>query len=457
MSAQPGTCLRPAFELRLARGRAYIVRRADRQLVSALSPTEAVLVGLLDGHRSWEEVTLHFLEGFGEEVRPAMRYAFERLGPVLHNGVSSGHPYSLGQLGSVAPPDPREGIRLLPGPRVLHWHVTQYCPRRCAYCYAEPIHGSQAPDATISLERLRVLFSEAAELGANTLLVSGAEPFLREDLPEAIGLAIAAGLAILLTTKFPVTPDIAERLAQAGLRHLAFSIDSLDSDENATLIGSRSYASQMLKAVRNLRSVGVEFSIQSVVTLHNLSSMDAVARFAADEGARVMQLVPFKDVRNPITSLSNSDLRLDDNSVVNEICDRLSRAHRDLKIERFVEASNSGGFHCDIGQTKLLMLPDGVVHRCYKLTSDASLRGADLKQVSLARAWHDPAFVDITLPPARAYAQTVCGSCGSKPNCDTSGRCIYDALINHGRYASPDRNCAGRARLRRPTITIRAI
>ena len=211
---------------------------------------------------------------------------------------------------------------------------------------------------------------------------------------------------------------------------------------------------QRLKAVRNLRSVGVEFSIQSVVTLHNLSSMDAVARFAADEGARVMQLVPFKDVRNPITSLSNSDLRLDDNSVVNEICDRLSRAHRQPKIERFVEASNSGGFHCDIGQTKLLMLPDGVVHRCYKLTSDASLRGADLKQVSLARAWHDPAFVDITLPPARAYAQTVCGSCGSKPNCDTSGRCIYDALINHGRYASPDRNCAGRARLRRPTITI---
>ncbi len=426
--------------------------------MSALSPTEAVLVGLLDGHRSREDVTLHFLEAFGDEVRPAIQYAFERLGPVLHNGASLGHPYSLEQLGSVAPPDPREGIRLLPGPRVLHWHVTQYCPRRCAYCYAEPIHGSQAPDATISLERLRVLFSEAAELGANTLLVSGAEPFLREDLPEAIGLAIAVGLGILLTTKYPVTPDIAERLAQAGLRHLSFSIDSLDPEQNEILIGSQNYASQILKAVRNVRSAGVEFSVQSVVTRYNLGSMGAVARFAADEGARVMQLVPFKDVRSPITTLSNADLRLDEDAAVDEICDQLSQTQSSLKIERFVEATNSGGFHCDIGQTKLFMLPDGVVHRCYKLTSDASLRGADLKQVSLARAWHDPAFVDIALPPAHAYAQTVCGSCVTKPKCDTSGRCIYDALINHGRYVSPDRNCVGRAQLtRHATITIRAI
>ena len=219
------------------------MRRADRQLVSALSPTEAVLVGLLDGHRSWEEVTLHFLEGFGEEVRPAMRYAFERLGPVLHNGVSSGHPYSLGQLGSVAPPDPERRHPAATGSAglALACHTVLPASLRLLLCRAHPRLPGAGRNHQPRTAESPVLGGGRAP-GANTLLVSGAEPFLRDDLPEAIGLAIAAGLAILLTTKFPVTPDIAERLAQAGLRHLAFSIDSLDSDENATLIGSRSYA-----------------------------------------------------------------------------------------------------------------------------------------------------------------------------------------------------------------------
>lgn len=450
--------LRPAFELRLRAGRAYIVRQADGQPISALGPSEAVFVSLLDGRRTLEEVERSFCAAFGEGMRDAVRYTGERVAPLLHVGPASRHAYPVSELAAVTPADPAEGIRLLPGPRVLHWHVTQYCPRRCAYCYAEPRHGTKAPDATLGLDRLRVLFSEAADLGATELLVSGAEPFLRRDLPEAISAAIASGLGILLTTKFPIDANIAERLAAGGLRHLSLSIDTLEAEENAILIGSRQYARQMRRVVANLRAAGLQFSIQCVVTPFNVDSVAAVARFAESEGARVLQLVPYKDVRQPIAALANAALRLHDTTVVDQLRNRLALDHPALQIERFVEATDNGGFHCDIGQTKLLILPDGVVHRCYKLTSDRSLRGLDLNQVSLARAWHDPGFVEAILPSPDAYGATICGTCGSKTRCDLSGRCIYDALVHHGRYAAPDRGCAGRAGLvRRAVIKLRAI
>lgn len=458
MNLLDATALRPTFAVRILRNRAYIVRRSDEQPVAALSPAEAVLVRLLDGERLVRDLEQEFAAAFGETMRPGFRYALERLAPLLHDGPTIPCEHGVEELAAVASADPAEGIRPIPGPRVLHWHVTQYCPRRCAYCYAEPIHGSKAPDATVGLQRLKVLFEEAVDLGAVTILVSGAEPFLRPDLPEALGLAIDAGLSLLLTTKYPISANIAERLARAGVNHISLSIDSLDSDENACLVGSRTYASQMRRTVRNLHSAGVEFSVQSVVTQHNVRSVAAVAKFAEREGARVMQLVPYKDVRNPIAALSNADLRLQEVSLVDELCDGLAQKHPQIQIQRFVEAANDGGFHCDIGQTKLLILPDGVVHRCYKLTSDASLRGMDLKEVSLARGWHDPGFVEIALPAAHVYAGTVCGSCGSKPNCDRSGRCIYDAAVNHGRYAVPDRNCSGRTMLHKhPTIEIRVV
>lgn len=458
MNSSNANALRPTFAIRVLRNRAYIVRRSDEQPIAALSPAEAVLVRLLDGRRSVRDVEHSFAAAFGENMRSESRYAFDRLAPLMYAGPTVPCEYSVEQLAAVASADPAEGIRLIPGPRVLHWHVTQYCPRRCGYCYAEPVLGSKALDATISLQRLKVLFEEAVDLGASTILVSGAEPFVRRDLPEALGLAIAAGLSLLLTTKYPISASIARRLASARVDHISLSIDSLEPDENAWLVGSRSYASQIQRAMRNLHAAGIQFSIQSVVTQRNLRSIPAVASFAETAGARVMQLVPYKDVRNPITELGNADLRLQQASLVDELCDTLAQRHPNLHIERFVEAANAGGFHCDIGQTKLLILPDGVIHRCYKLTSDASLRGMDLKEVTLARGWHDPAFLQIALPSPSAGVKTTCGSCASKPSCDRSGRCIYDAEVHHGHYAAPDRDCDGRATLNKhPVFRIRAV
>jgi radical SAM protein with 4Fe4S-binding SPASM domain len=455
-----GDCLmlRPSFSLRVARDRAYIVRVADQQPVAALTAPEAVMIGLLDARRTAASLEQTFVAAFGEYMRPAFQYAMNRLGPLLCTEPSRAGSYTLHQLASVQQPDPREGIRLLPGPRVLHWHVTQYCPRRCSYCYAEPVHGSQALDATIDGNRLSTLFREAVDLGAQTILVSGAEPFLRDDLPEVLGFAVSAGLTVLLTTKHPISISTATRLASAGVRHLSLSIDSLDPLENKWLVGSSGYGAQMLRAMRNLRSTGIEFSVQTVVTRHNLNSIEAVGRLVEREGGRVLQLVPFKDVRNPITERSNADLRLLDESIVVQMRDKLQRILPGLRVERYVEASNIGGFHCDIGQTKLLILPDGVIHRCYKLTSDSSLRGLDLKHVSLAHGWHDPGFASVVMPAENAYSGSTCSSCGSKPTCDRSGRCIYDALVHHDRYAAPDRNCDGRGTMSaRRTIAIHAV
>jgi radical SAM protein with 4Fe4S-binding SPASM domain len=446
--------LRPGFQLQLHGQRAYVVRHRDGARLAALTATEAVFVNLMDGRRSAAELAALASAALGDSCALGVQHLLERLAPLVHDGPATTRSLSLLELSRALAPDPHEGIRLLPGPRVLHWHVTQYCPRRCAYCYADPLHGSAATDATVPLEVMARVFEEAVDLGASHLLLSGAEPLLRTDLPEAIEAAIGRGLEILLTTKYPVSADLAKRLARAGLRHLSLSLDTLDAAHNHELIGSSRYADQMSTAMRNLIDAGVQFSIQSVVTPINIDALEALALFAEKQGATVMQLVPYKDVRSPIGNLQNSQLRLPDDTLVDKLCEKLAVHCSRMRIERFKEASDTGTFYCDIGQTKLLILPDGVVHRCYKLTSDAALRGRDLKSSSVAQAWHDPQFVDTILPKADLYGDVPCGTCGSKSTCDRSGRCIYDAYVHHGRYASPDRGCHGRAHLQLGNVRI---
>ncbi len=441
--------MRPAlaktFRLAVRNRRAYIERVADGQPVAALWPAEAAALALMNGRRRWMDLERELQEAIGEQGAALLRSLRSRLGPVLTGGGGAAASPPGVRPAELLPPDPAEGIRPLPGPRVLHWSVTRYCPRRCAYCYAEPLQGTAAPDATLARERLRSIFTEAAGLGAEYLLAGGSEPFLRGDLPEALGDAQQSGLTPLVTTKHPMTEALARRLADAGVRHISLSVDSMDPEENRLLVGSAGYPEQVRATAARLRRAGVAFSIQSVLTARNLHSLEAVAAFAARSGALAMQVVPFEPVRLPIAGLRNHDMELPPQTSVDEIVEHLQRKYPGCRVERF-EFLGSGAradYHCDVGLTKMFFLPDGVVHRCYKLTADVRLQGLDLKQVSVARAWHDPAFREVLFPRAGQYQGTACGQCGRFRSCHNDGRCIYTALVRHGRYAAPDRDCGG--------------
>lgn len=211
------------------------------------------------------------------------------------------------------------------------------------------------------------------------------------------------------------------------------------------LIGSDRYPGQVRNSVSNLRRAGVEFSVQVVVTAFNREDIREVARFAAESGARVLQVVPFEPVRRPITSHTNDEMAARDVEGLVEMVEQLSELHPGLRCELF-EKPGSGdraGYNCDIGMTKMFFLPAGVVHRCYKLIDDTGLTGKDLRRCSVAAAWHDADFGIKISPPKKAYASSACGGCSRFDGCHEEGRCIYQALFTHDDYFAPDRSCDG--------------
>lgn len=444
--------LGPAWEMVIRERRAFVERRQDRQPVAALTPFEAVTLGLMDGRRTWAELRAVLLQAAGAKAEAAATTVAQRLRPLLADGAEPREPADLRALSSVETPAADSGLRDRPGPDVLHWWVTSYCPRTCLYCFAEPIRGGAAPDATLSLARLRELFQEARSLGTRSLLVAGAEPLLRPDLPEVLADAIDAGLDPVLTTKHLISAPLAERLARAGVVHLSISLDSTEDEVNASLVGSRSYLAQVRASIRHLRAAGVAFSLQAVASQLDPWGFESVVAFAAEEGARVIQVVPFEPVLHPIGAARNSDMLLPSDAEVRARVAELRGQHHGLEIQLFEQlgSGDRSGFQCDIGMTKLFFLADGVVHRCYKLRHDDRLRGRSLVDVGIAAAWHDPGFREIISPPGELYEGSACHGCESFSQCHADGRCIYQALVDHGRYHAPDRKCAratGRVRL----------
>jgi GTP 3',8-cyclase len=117
--------------------------------------------------------------------------------------------------------------------RDLRISVTDRCNFRCVYCMPKEVFGRDYR----FLERRELLTFEEieraarifAELGVNKIRLTGGEPLLRRQLERLVEmLAGIPGLDLTLTTNGSLLPQKATALAEAGLRRVTVSLDSLE-------------------------------------------------------------------------------------------------------------------------------------------------------------------------------------------------------------------------------------
>ena len=122
--------------------------------------------------------------------------------------------------------------------RDLRISVTDRCNFRCTYCMPREIFGRDyeflPKTEVLSFEEIERLARVFVGLGVEKLRITGGEPLVRRDLPDLI--AMLAGLRsvdgsppdLTLTTNGSALRALARPLADAGLRRVTVSLDSLD-------------------------------------------------------------------------------------------------------------------------------------------------------------------------------------------------------------------------------------
>jgi cyclic pyranopterin phosphate synthase len=113
--------------------------------------------------------------------------------------------------------------------RSLRISVTDRCNIRCRYCMpAEGLQWLPKPEV-LSFEEIHRLVRVMAAMGVREVRLTGGEPLVRRDLPDLVRrLAPVAGVDDLsLTTNGVLLDRLAGPLADAGLRRLNVSLDSL--------------------------------------------------------------------------------------------------------------------------------------------------------------------------------------------------------------------------------------
>ena len=116
--------------------------------------------------------------------------------------------------------------------RDLRISVTDRCNFRCVYCMPKEVYGRDHA----FLERRELLtFEEIARVaqvfvdrGVQKIRITGGEPLVRRDLERLVAQLSALDVDLTLTTNGSLLPQKAQLLADAGLRRVTVSLDSLD-------------------------------------------------------------------------------------------------------------------------------------------------------------------------------------------------------------------------------------
>ncbi len=175
--------------------------------------------------------------------------------------------------------------------QAISWNLTQRCNQRCAHCYMSAFPGA---DHSAELDRdecLRVV-DQVAEVNPNAFLIlTGGEPLVRPDVFDIAERASDRGFTVVLGTNGVLLDErAAERMKASGIQGASVSLDSLDPERHDRFRGLPHSWEKAVRAMRLLREAGLPFSLHFSVMEWNADELPAVADFARELGAQVLNV-----------------------------------------------------------------------------------------------------------------------------------------------------------------------
>lgn len=112
--------------------------------------------------------------------------------------------------------------------RYLLLKTTNRCNSDCEYCQHAISRAAHEPKTNIPHDKLMHIIDEAADLGVDAISISGGEPLLRSDICEVIRAMVDRRIVPVLLTNGLLLDRMWRNLADAGLRYVTISVDSVN-------------------------------------------------------------------------------------------------------------------------------------------------------------------------------------------------------------------------------------
>lgn len=163
-------------------------------------------------------------------------------------------------------------------PLLVFYEVTRACDMLCRHCRAKAQRRAAAGELT-TVQSRRLISQLATFAKRPVLVLTGGDPFKREDLEELVGHAHEAGLRVAISPSATemVTPERLAELARRGASAISLSMDGADAGTHDAFRGVAGSFQRTLELVELASAAGLAVQINTTLARHNLHQLEGMA------------------------------------------------------------------------------------------------------------------------------------------------------------------------------------
>ena len=212
--------------------------------------------------------------------------------------------------------------------RDLRISVTDRCNFRCVYCMPKEVFGRdhrfRDRKELLTFEELERVARAFVSHGAEKIRITGGEPLVRRDLERLIERLAALDVDLTLTTNGSLLPAKAHILADAGLRRVTVSLDSLDDATFQAMNDAGFPVARVLEGIEAAAAAGLPVKVNAVIKrgVNEHAILDLARHFK--ETGHILRFIEYMDVGH------TNGWRLDDVVPAAEI---VARINTELPLE----------------------------------------------------------------------------------------------------------------------------
>ena len=339
---------------------------------------------------------------------------------------------------------------------VVMWNLTRRCNLACQHCYMD---AEKEASEELSLEEGIHLVDDLAALKIPILIFTGGEPLLSRNFFAYAFHAREIGLRTVISTNGTlITPEVARLMAEAQIRYVGVSMDSITPQRHDSFRGVAGAWDRALQGMRNARDAGLKTGLRITLTRDNWQDVPALLNLALDEGIPrfcLYHLVPTgrgagiaeRDVtpeqrRSVIRLLAEAAVELKDRNIEILTTDSpmdgayllelLKGDPRQEQVRKLL--TNAGG--CSTGVKVANINHKGDVHPCHFMPHVVV---GNVRERSFRDIWIDNPSPELSA--LREIKSNLKGACGKCDYLDLCGGCRQKAFYYHGDLFAEDPTC----------------
>ncbi len=281
----------------------------------------------------------------------------------------------------------------LTSPQTCSIGITNRCNSKCAYCS----QWHSIPKNDHPKQHILDLFLQLKALGIKDIMISGGEPFLREDLYDLVNASISCGFSTrIITNGTRLSEGGIIRLAEAGVVRIGISVDTLDPKRYLQIRGIKIepvlHALDLLKKIKSHFYPNLNIVLYSTITSINIPDLLNLVDFAHTSGfANYFQPVQLdsgaKEKIQKELWPSQSETKLLKHTA-QELINRKASGYRIINTENYLRSIpiyfQQGTYlpdRCLAGYTRITIDKNLGVRPCWMFEPVAFINGCNLREI----------------------------------------------------------------------------